>query len=207
MPPQSSSERNASAALLLLTTEQKVHAYDLAEFSRVGIGRHESNEIQLVSRTVSNFHAEILKEDGSLVVRDLGSTNGTRVNGQRVERVKLSPGDCIRIGNHVLSLQLQAALEAGITPAASVAMEEGFGPGARGRILGLKARAVDSVPAPPASARGEVTLSELLRRLAARPESLRAILEREEEKAHALFHGQRLFHVELGSATGEKALY
>jgi pSer/pThr/pTyr-binding forkhead associated (FHA) protein len=186
------------AVLLLLATDQKVHAYDFAGFSRVSIGRHESNEIQLLSRAVSNFHAEILKENGALVIRDLGSTNGTRVNGERVDRSSVVPGDSIRIGNHVLSLQLRPPSEAAAGPSSSVGLD-GLGPGARGRILSPKSRPTDNG----ASA---LTLAELLRRLASRSEPLRARLERGGRKAQLLFD-RRLFHVEYQGVVGEKALY
>ncbi len=188
------------AALLVLATDQKVHAYALAQFSRVGIGRHESNEIQLPSRAVSNFHAEILKEDGALVIRDLGSTNGTRVNGERIDRSPVAPGDSIRIGNHVLSLQLRPTSAGG--PARAGA--DGFVPGARGRILAPKAR-----PSADADESGtlDLALGDLLRRLVGRTESLRVVLERQGGKAEIFFNRERLFHVAYERAVGEKALY
>jgi pSer/pThr/pTyr-binding forkhead associated (FHA) protein len=199
MPSQTPQAAN-EAMLLVLATDQKVHAYDLARFSRVGIGRHESNEIQLPSRAVSNFHAEILKEDGALVIRDLGSTNGTRVNGERIDRTRVSPGDSIRIGNHVLSLQLRPPSEGGPCGSSSVGVD-GFGPGAHGRILAPKARPVDGDGAT------DLPLAELLRRISARPEPHRALLERDGRKAQLLFNQQRLFHVEYEGVVGEKALY
>ncbi len=193
--PQAANETK----LLVLATDQKVHAYDLAGFSRVGIGRHESNDIQLPSRAVSNFHAEILKEDGTLVIRDLGSTNGTRVNGERVDRSPVSPGDSIRIGNHVLSLQVRAPAA---TPAfASGIGPDGFGTGSRGRILPAKARPVDS------NGTTDLPLADLLRRLSSRPEPHQALLTRDGAMARLLFDRERLFHVEYGDVVGEKALY
>ncbi len=189
------------AALLLLATDQKVHAYDLAHFSRVGIGRHASNEIQLLSRAVSNFHAEILKEGGALVIRDLGSTNGTRVNGERVDRSLVAPGDSIRIGNHILSLQLRPPADAACERSSSVAND--FGPGAGGRILSPKARTADDAYGGASS----LPLAELLRHLSARPEPLRARLSRDGRTAVILFDRERLFHVEYEGVVGEKALY
>jgi pSer/pThr/pTyr-binding forkhead associated (FHA) protein len=189
-----------TGALLVLATDQRVHAYDLAQFSRVSIGRHESNEIRLLSRAVSNFHAEILKEDGALVIRDLGSTNGTRVNGQRVDRSRVSPGDSIRIGNHVLSLQLRPPPETADVAPERVGVDS-FGPGSFGRIIGVKARALDG------SGTMDMSLPDLLRRLAARGGALRALLEREGQRAQVLFNEKRLFHVEYEGAVGEKALY
>ena len=191
MPSPTSNAAN-EAALLVLSTDQAVHAYDLVHFSRVGIGRHQSNDIQLPSRAVSNFHAEILKEDGALVIRDLGSTNGTRVNGERIDRSLVAPGDSIRIGNHVLSLELRP------TPCAFASTGvDVFGPGARGRVLSLKSRCADF----------DVPLPELLRRLSTRPEPLRALLERDGRKAQLFFNQRRPFHVEYEGLVGEKALY
>jgi hypothetical protein len=189
------------AALLLLATDQKVHAYDLAHFSRVGIGRHESNEIRLLSRAVSNFHAEILKEGGALVIRDLGSTNGTRVNGERVDRSLVAPGDSIRIGNHILSLQLRPPADPASERSSSVVSD--FAPGARGRILSPKARTADDA----GSGASALPLAELLRRLSARPEPLRAVLSRDGREAVIFFVRARLFHVDYQGVVGEKALY
>ena len=70
---------------------------------RVAIGKHESNDLQLNSRTVSNYHAEIMNENGRKVLRDLGSTNGTFVNDEQVREETVESGDRIRIGSHVLT--------------------------------------------------------------------------------------------------------
>lgn len=62
------------------------------------IGRRVELEIQLSDPRVSQLHAEIYPSDGELVLRDLGSTNGTFVNGTRIEGpVPLADGDVVRI--------------------------------------------------------------------------------------------------------------
>lgn len=62
------------------------------------IGRAEDCDIVLTDREVSRRHAQIRGESGSYVLVDLGSTNGTMVNGVRVERaIPLRSGDEIRI--------------------------------------------------------------------------------------------------------------
>jgi pSer/pThr/pTyr-binding forkhead associated (FHA) protein len=75
-----------SQNVLLLSTEKKVFGFDLLETFRVAIGRHDSNDLRFNSRNVSNYHAEILIEPDGLVLHDLGSTNGTYVNEERVRR-------------------------------------------------------------------------------------------------------------------------
>ena len=65
----------------------------------VRVGRDAENEIPLQDDSVSTFHSEIRYQDGNYVVHDLGSTNGLRVNGERVSEAALSDGDLVRFGN------------------------------------------------------------------------------------------------------------
>lgn len=62
-------------------------------------GRHEECDVQLNSKKVSRRHCCVAQVNDYLVVRDLGSTNGVRINGQRVAEGKLLPGDELQIGN------------------------------------------------------------------------------------------------------------
>jgi predicted component of type VI protein secretion system len=64
------------------------------------VGRHPECDIQIDSRKISRRHCCIAQISDYLVVRDLGSTNGVRVNGVRVVEGRLAPGDELTIGNH-----------------------------------------------------------------------------------------------------------
>src|SRR3954471_11189682 len=57
------------------------------------VGRKEDCDVRLDHKSVSKQHCVIVKTDGLLLLRDLGSTNGTRVNGQRGRRAPLLPND------------------------------------------------------------------------------------------------------------------
>src|SRR5262249_40085538 len=57
-------------------------------------------------KSVSKMHCVIAKTDGLLFVRDLGSTNGTRVNGQRVRRAALLPNDQLTIANYKFRINI-----------------------------------------------------------------------------------------------------
>jgi len=63
------------------------------------VGRQEDCDLRLDHKSVSKVHCVIVKTDGLLLLRDLGSTNGTRVNGQRVRRAALLPNDQLNIAN------------------------------------------------------------------------------------------------------------
>ena len=65
---------------------------------RVVLGRSRECDIRLADANASRRHAEVRHEDGSYWVIDLGSTNGTELNGRRVERAQLSDGDRITLG-------------------------------------------------------------------------------------------------------------
>jgi Protein of unknown function (DUF3662)/FHA domain len=63
------------------------------------IGRSRDCDIQLADGNVSRRHAELRQEGASYWIVDLGSTNGTEVNGKRVKRAKLRSGDKITLGS------------------------------------------------------------------------------------------------------------
>lgn len=62
------------------------------------IGRDESAQVRLVDSRVSRRHAEIVNAQGRALLRDLGSTNGTTINGTPVESHALSDGDVVNVG-------------------------------------------------------------------------------------------------------------
>ncbi len=66
----------------------------------VVVGRHSGCDARLDSFRVSRHHCCMALEQGSVVVRDLGSTNGIRINGMRVEFGRLRPGDELAIAHH-----------------------------------------------------------------------------------------------------------
>src|ERR1043166_9005533 len=61
------------------------------------VGRKEDCDLRLDHKSVSKLHCVIVKTEGLLMVRDLGSTNGTRVNGNRIRRAALIPNDKLTI--------------------------------------------------------------------------------------------------------------
>jgi pSer/pThr/pTyr-binding forkhead associated (FHA) protein len=63
------------------------------------VGRHPLCDVRPRSIRVSRRHCCLTEVDGVVIVRDLGSTNGTSINGQRVEAGRLRPGDELAIAN------------------------------------------------------------------------------------------------------------
>ena len=73
------------------------------------IGRRESCDICLDFPNVSGTHAELSYRGGVWHVRDMGSTNGVKVNGERTLRRPLRPGDEVAVANHKYTIQYQLA--------------------------------------------------------------------------------------------------
>lgn len=69
---------------------------------RVRIGRSEEGEIVLVDPSVSRTHAVVEADSRGAIVRDLDSTNGTYLNGRRIESEPLRDGDELRFGNTIM---------------------------------------------------------------------------------------------------------
>ncbi len=70
------------------------------------VGRKEDCDLRLDHKSVSKLHCVIVKTDGLLLLRDLGSTNGTRVNGQRVRRAALLPNDQLTIAGYSFRVKI-----------------------------------------------------------------------------------------------------
>jgi len=95
----------------------------------VTVGRGDKNAFQILERSVSNQHCEVLLRGNELVVRDLRSTNGTFIAGKSVSEAVLQPGQNLRLGQVELLLEIStpapaaapgatAPAPASVTPAA-----------------------------------------------------------------------------------------
>ncbi|MFM2141986.1 MAG: hypothetical protein RLZZ476_530 [Verrucomicrobiota bacterium] len=87
------------AAIVIYAEDESSKTYRLDKESTT-IGRHPESDILLVSGSASGRHAVIKQaEDGSFYVNDLGSSNGTRVNGAEIEEALLKDGDRVSFGD------------------------------------------------------------------------------------------------------------
>ena len=79
------------------------------------VGRNESCDYQILSSRVSREHAEFVREAGAIRLRDLKSTNGTLVNGKRIDEHRLVDGDLVVIADVHFSFRTTAAEAARVT--------------------------------------------------------------------------------------------
>jgi adenylate cyclase len=81
----------------LISTEGD-QTFELREGPALVVGRAFNSDIPLFDPTISRRHAEVALERGKVLVRDLGSSNGTYVNGSRVENAHVTVGDMVTFG-------------------------------------------------------------------------------------------------------------
>ena len=85
--------------------------YDFSD--RALIGRDEGNDVRIPDPTVSGHHALVMAmPDGTVVVKDLRSANGTRVDGEKVRSRRLRDGEFCYVGGHRVMLRLAQDAEA-----------------------------------------------------------------------------------------------
>jgi len=90
--------------LVLVSLNGRTQTYPLSK-NETTLGRHESNDIYLPEQTVTGRHAKITIENGVIEIHDLGSTNGTFVNDERIRTHVLKHGDRIGLGQVELTLK------------------------------------------------------------------------------------------------------
>jgi hypothetical protein len=123
----------------------------------VTIGREEGNALRLNDERVSRYHAKVQYEDGDVIVTDLDSTNGTRVNGAAVQIRRLRAGDQLSIGRTMLLFGTMEEIAARRNAGSHVAAGAGGGAqtiraeelaASSGRVIAEAAKGLVDTPPP-----------------------------------------------------------
>jgi pSer/pThr/pTyr-binding forkhead associated (FHA) protein len=93
------------AHLVMFYGDAEPRAFPLKHDTTV-IGRREDCDLRIPLGVVSRKHCKLVRTDGGYSVEDLGSSNGTFVNGHRVQQMELEAGDTVQIGSVAFVLQL-----------------------------------------------------------------------------------------------------
>src|SRR5439155_6059925 len=91
-------------ALRFISGKYQGGEFPLRPHREIIIGRSSELDMVLVEDMVSRKHAKITTDDKTVTIQDLGSTNGTFVNGEKVRKVELKDGDRILIGTSIIKL-------------------------------------------------------------------------------------------------------
>ena len=101
-------------ALKFISGKYQGGEFPLKQDKQIVIGRSSELDMVLVEDMVSRKHAKIMIANGAITIEDLGSTNGTFVNGEKVKQARLKEGDRILIGTSILKLIQQGADSANV---------------------------------------------------------------------------------------------
>jgi hypothetical protein len=101
-PPRRAKD-SGQPSLVLLSDDQEVKTLVIER--RIRIGRQSDNDLVITDPGVSRHHAEVINHNGTCTLHDLGSTNGTYVNGSVVSEHALRDGDRISVGSTVVEFR------------------------------------------------------------------------------------------------------
>ncbi len=109
MPNRTEPNSNATApekalALRFISGKYQGGEYPLENGKEIIVGRSSDLDMVLVEEMVSRRHARIVMKGGLINIQDLGSTNGTFVNGEKIRHAKLREGDRVLIGTSILKV-------------------------------------------------------------------------------------------------------
>ena len=106
-PPATGAPESARRAYLLVSTRgSRPVQFDLGG-PLIGIGRASDNDVIVDDPMVSRHHCQLKLQHGAYGFTDLGSRNGSTVNGQPVSQIALGPGDRIQIGDTEIEFQVR----------------------------------------------------------------------------------------------------
>jgi hypothetical protein len=186
-------------ALRFISGKYQGGAYPLRDGREVTVGRSPELDLVLAEDLVSRRHARIAARGDEVVIEDLGSTNGTFVNGQKVKLARLSEGDRILVGGSILKL---------------VAAEPGAGERSEEEIrLGLKRAAERATLRHPGGMQGrleEVPLLDLLQLLGTAKKSGVLLVTGDEQQARLYLQEGRVIACTIDEhedRAGKKSLY
>ena len=95
------------AKLVVLSVGMTGRTQEL-KVEKTTIGRVEDNTFQIAEPSVSSHHCEVLLRGSEVVVRDLNSTNGTYINGEKITERVIKPGQLLRLGQIEMRLETDA---------------------------------------------------------------------------------------------------
>jgi predicted component of type VI protein secretion system len=122
------------AKLIISRDAQLIAEVELGD-GRVTIGRHPASDVVLAHQAVSGRHAAITNSNGAPMVEDLGSSNGTFVNGQRIASTLLADRDRITVAK--FQLEYIAASPPAVAPPAQAGSIEVMNGASAGKLLSL----------------------------------------------------------------------
>ncbi len=139
---------NATYALRFISGKYQGGEFPLRMDREIVVGRSSDLDMVLVEDMVSRKHAKIAASGDQIVIQDLGSTNGTFVNGEKIKKARLKEGDRILIGTSIIKL---VAVDSSQTVSEEAARQRLEQTGQRRSVSGANkpmSGSIDEIPLP-----------------------------------------------------------
>jgi hypothetical protein len=143
-PPMEASPKPVvprSLALRFISGKYQGGEYPLGQQPEIIVGRSSDLDMVLVEDMVSRRHARIACTENAILIEDLGSTNGTFVNGEKITRASLKEGDRVLIGTSILKV-------VAVDPSAPVMRRPEMLSSSRGAQTRTMSGSIDEIPLP-----------------------------------------------------------
>jgi len=92
------------AKLVVVSPPLAGRVFDVTE-EKTSVGRLEDNKVCIPEASVSSHHCEMQAKGDDILIKDLGSTNGTFINGEQIKEATLKPGQALRLGTVELKFE------------------------------------------------------------------------------------------------------
>jgi pSer/pThr/pTyr-binding forkhead associated (FHA) protein len=115
-------------AKLVILSQGLTGKFHELKVDKTTIGRVDDNTFPIADQSVSSHHCEVLLRGEDVVVKDLNSTNGSFINGEKITESPLKPGQILRLGQIELRLETEAAAGADPSAPAPAAASQKRGP-------------------------------------------------------------------------------
>lgn len=112
-------------AKLVILSQGLIGKFHELNVDKTTVGRVDDNTFPITDPSVSSHHCEILLRGAEVVVKDLNSTNGSFINGEKITESVLKAGQILRLGQIEMRLESEAAPGAVASPAASAPSKKG----------------------------------------------------------------------------------
>ena len=114
------------AKLVILSQGMTGRSHEL-KVDKTTIGRVDDNMFPIAEASISSHHCEVLLQGADVLVRDLNSTNGTFINGEKITESVLKPGQTLRLGQIEIRLETDGPAGSSPAPAASASPKPASG--------------------------------------------------------------------------------
>ena len=115
-------------AKLVILSQGLTGKFHELKVEKTTVGRVDDNTFQIADQSVSSHHCEVILRGSDVVIKDLNSTNGSFINGEKITETVLKPGQILRLGQIELRLEVEGETPPPSSPSSATTSTQKRGP-------------------------------------------------------------------------------